>query len=54
MKNAVISFFLIVILIFGAVIVNTAETKTTRENELDSNLDSAMRSSMKALMTDED
>ncbi|MBA4698461.1 MAG: hypothetical protein H2212_03425 [Ruminococcus sp.] len=52
MKNAVISFFLIVILIFGIVIINTVESKTTRSNELNNNLDKAMRNSMEVLLSD--
>jgi hypothetical protein len=52
MKNAVISFFLIVILILGTVTINTITSKTTRKNELNNNLDAAMRNSMEVLLSD--
>ena len=49
MRNAIIVFFMIIILIFSGVIIQTAENKTTRKNELDSSLSGAMEQSMKIL-----
>lgn len=46
MKNAVIGFILFVILVFTGVTIYTIEGKTTRKNELDSNLGAAMEQSM--------
>ena len=49
MNNAVIGFFLVIILIFSGVAIQTAEDKTTRKNELDNSLGAAMEQSMKIL-----
>lgn len=52
MKNAIIGFFMIVILIFSAAAIQTAENRTTRKNELDTSLGEAMEQSMKILTID--
>lgn len=52
MKNAVTGFFMIVILVFSGVCIQTAGTKTTRKNELDANLAAAMEQSMQILTID--
>ena len=49
MKNAVIGFFMIVILVISLAAIQTAENRTTRKNELDSSLSEAMEQSMKIL-----
>lgn len=49
MKNAVIGFFLVIILIFSGVTILTSENRTTRQNELDNSLGAAMEQSMKVL-----
>lgn len=49
MKNAVISFFMLVILIFSAAAIQTAENKSFRKNELNRSLGEAMEQSMKIL-----
>lgn len=49
MKNAVIGFFMIVILIISGVSIQTAENRKIRKNELDSTLSTAMEQSMKVL-----
>lgn len=49
MKNAVIGFFMVIILIFSGVAIQTAENKTLRKNELDNSLGTAMEQSMKVL-----
>jgi hypothetical protein len=49
MRNAVIIFFMIVILIMSGAAIHTVETKTIRKNELDSSLGAAMEQSMKIL-----
>ncbi len=49
MRNAVIIFFLIIILVLSGAAIHTAETKTIRKNELDSSLSAAMEQSMKIL-----
>lgn len=49
MKNVVIGFFMIVILVFSAAAIQTAGNKTTRKNELDTSLGQAMEQSMEIL-----
>lgn len=49
MKNAVIGFFMVIVLIFSGVVIQTAEDKTIRKNELDNSLGAAMEQSMKIL-----
>lgn len=49
MKNAVIGFFMVIILIFSGVAIQMVENKTTRKNELDNSLGAAMEQSMKIL-----
>lgn len=49
MRNAIIVFFMVIILIFSGVIIQTAENRTIRKNELDSGLSGAMEQSMKIL-----
>lgn len=52
MKNAVTGFFMLVILVFSGVCIQTVGTKTTRKNELDANLAAAMEQSMQILTID--
>ncbi|HAX50345.1 hypothetical protein [Muricomes intestini] len=49
MRNAVIVFFMIIILIFSGATIQTAENRTMRKNELESSLGAAMKQSMKIL-----
>lgn len=49
MKSAVISFFMLVILVFSAAAIQTAENKSFRKNELNRSLGEAMEQSMKIL-----
>lgn len=49
MKNAVIGFFMVIILIFSGVAIQTSENRTARQNELDNSLGAAMEQSMKIL-----
>lgn len=49
MRNAVIGFFMIVILVFTAAAIQTAENRTERKNELDTSLGQAMEQSMEVL-----
>lgn len=50
MKNAVIGFFMVIILIFSGVSIQTSENRSVRKNELDNSLGAAMEQSMKILM----
>lgn len=52
MRNAVIAAVLIAILILTGATIYAIEGKTTRQNELDANLSSAMERSMEILMID--
>lgn len=49
MKNAVIGFFMVIILIFSGIAIQTSENRTARQNELDNSLGAAMEQSMKIL-----
>lgn len=49
MKNAVIGIFMVIILIFSGISIQTAENRTARKNELDNILGTAMEQSMKIL-----
>lgn len=49
MKNAVIGFFMVIVLIFAGISIQTAENRTSRKNELDNSLGTAMEQSMKIL-----
>ncbi len=52
MKNAVIGFFMVIVLIFSGVAIQTSEGRTARKNELDNSLGAAMEQSMKILTID--
>lgn len=49
MRNAVIGFILVIILVFTGAAVNSAESKTVRKNELESKLSAAMEQSLRIL-----
>ncbi|CUX20728.1 hypothetical protein [Clostridium sp. C105KSO13] len=49
MRNAIIVFFMSIILIFSGTAIQTAENRTIRKNELESSLSAAMEQSMKIL-----
>lgn len=53
MKNAAIAMIALVLVVFTAVAINTTEGKTVRQNELDSNLDQALKKSMEILTVDQ-
>lgn len=53
MKNAVIGFILLLLLVLSGVAINTVNSKQIRQNELDSCLDSAMKKSLEALKVDD-
>ncbi|MDO4470840.1 MAG: hypothetical protein Q4C84_13450, partial [Bacillota bacterium] len=52
MKNAIIALIGIAMVIMVTVGINTAENKTMRQNELDSNLDKALERTMEILTID--
>ena len=49
MRNALIGFFCLAILLLSGVAVSTSESRTTRQNELDNSLGKAMEQSMMIL-----
>lgn len=54
MRNLMIGFFSVVILLLVTLMISSSTGKTMRQNELDSSFSSAMRSSMEALQEKED
>lgn len=52
MKNAVVGFILLIILVFTGITVYSIEGKTVRKNELDTNLGAAMEQSMTIMTID--
>ena len=54
MKNAVIGFCSIIILLLAGMGISTAEGRTMRQNELDSTLNAAMVQSMEVLTMSKD
>lgn len=54
MKNAIIGFFSLLILLLAGFAINTAEGRTLRQNELSSTLSASMEKSMEILMTKKD
>lgn len=52
MRNAVTGFILLIVIILSGTAILTIESKTTRQNELDMNLGSAMEQTMKSLAAD--
>ena len=52
MRNAVIGFILLAILIMSGISINTVNTKTMRQNELDTNLNRSIESSLELLKVD--
>ena len=53
MRNAVICFVLLAILVLSGVTIYSMENTTSRKNELDANLSAAMKNSMEILKIDE-
>ena len=53
MRNAVICFVLLAILVLSGVTIYSMENTTSRKNELDANLSAAMKNSMEVLKIDE-
>lgn len=53
MKNAVIGFILIVILVLSGLAINTAGTQKMRQNELDASLGRNLKKSLEILKVDE-
>lgn len=49
MRNAVIGFFMIIVLVLSGAAIHTAESKTMKKNELDTSLGAAMEQSMRLL-----
>ncbi|MGN0672807.1 MAG: hypothetical protein ACI4KJ_00005, partial [Anaerovoracaceae bacterium] len=52
MRNAIIGIVLSSILVITMVTLYGLETKTTRQNELDANLSSAMKSTLQVMLLD--
>lgn len=52
MKNAVIGFTLLVILVFSAIAINTAGTQKMRQNELDASLGRSLKKSLEIFKVD--